>query len=143
MLNRVVLPAPLGPMRPHTMPGSMEKEILSWALTPPKVLVNPCNRKHGSRSGAVPPPLPPGLGRYLPFSSGIRFCVASVILFSLNVQPCPEFPGSVPWGKKIITPMRINPKTIISYSANPWSTSGSRVNREAPRRRPRHWPYRR
>ncbi len=38
-LKRVVLPAPLGPMRPMIIPSSIEKETSELAARPPKNLV--------------------------------------------------------------------------------------------------------
>src|SRR5688572_357453 len=40
-LNRVVFPAPLGPMIPNTSPRPTVSETLSTALSPPNVLVRP------------------------------------------------------------------------------------------------------
>src|SRR5215510_4300099 len=51
-LNSVVLPAPLGPIRPTISPGSMVSEISRFASSPPKPLVEDCTLSSGAmRSG--------------------------------------------------------------------------------------------
>src|SRR5262249_55904041 len=47
-LKQVVLPAPLGPMRPKIWPGSMSKETASSAVRPPKRMVRPSTESSGS-----------------------------------------------------------------------------------------------
>src|SRR5882762_483115 len=50
-LNRVVLPAPLGPIRANTSPSSTSKLTLSTATRPPKRLVTPLMRRMAAKSG--------------------------------------------------------------------------------------------
>src|SRR6185369_2134262 len=50
ILNRVVLPAPLGPMTPVISPLLMEKLTSSRAVTPPKIWVMPETSSMGAAS---------------------------------------------------------------------------------------------
>jgi hypothetical protein len=48
-LNSVVLPAPLGPIRPTMWPCGTEKETLSSAVMPPKRTLTPSTRSRSAR----------------------------------------------------------------------------------------------
>src|SRR5207245_10644077 len=52
-LNSVVLPAPLGPMRPTISPASMASETSRFAARPPKRLVEASTRSRGAMRYAV------------------------------------------------------------------------------------------
>src|SRR5215467_14828189 len=67
-LKTVLLPEPLGPMRPTTVAGSTSKEPFATARSPPKAFVNPATASRGGRPAAVMPTsrsslLLPGVGR--------------------------------------------------------------------------------
>src|ERR1700722_2272372 len=49
-LNRVVLPAPLGPTRPTLSPEPTSKLMACTALMPPKDLLTPCRLRSGVTS---------------------------------------------------------------------------------------------
>src|ERR1700722_12438636 len=63
-LKSVVLPAPLGPIKPQIAPRATSKETSSSAVTPPNRIVTPwtASRAEAWRSASPsPPPLPPAL----------------------------------------------------------------------------------
>src|SRR5215217_6534136 len=53
-LNRVVLPAPLGPITPWTCPGATSRSTALTASSPPKRLVSPLARRIGGSNGSLP-----------------------------------------------------------------------------------------
>src|SRR3954464_7984748 len=61
MLNSVVFPEPLGPIRAVTVPSGTSSEQSSTAATPPKRLPTP-----STSSSALTPPLPRGASRRPP-----------------------------------------------------------------------------
>src|ERR1700734_1949619 len=52
--NKVVLPAPFGPIRAVMRPDSTSSETLSTASNPPKRLLTPSTRSSGSAMGPLP-----------------------------------------------------------------------------------------
>src|SRR5580704_7777471 len=55
MANKVVLPAPFGPIRAVMRSGSTSSETLSTASNPPKRLLTPSTRSSGSAMGLLRP----------------------------------------------------------------------------------------
>ena len=53
-LNSVVLPAPLGPIRLVTFPGSRSRSASSTAVTPPKRFVTAHTRRIGAAAVVAP-----------------------------------------------------------------------------------------
>src|SRR5580704_9834580 len=53
MANKVVLPAPFGPIRAVMRPASTSSETLSTASNPPKRLLTPLTRSSGSTMGPL------------------------------------------------------------------------------------------
>src|ERR1700744_2784310 len=51
--NKVVLPAPFGPIRAVIRPASTSSETLSTASNPPKRLLTPSTRSSGSAMGLL------------------------------------------------------------------------------------------
>src|SRR5207248_643559 len=77
-LNVVVLPAPLGPMSPVTVPPSARNDTLSTATSPPKRTVRSAISRAGASAVGVvmPPPLAAAHDR----SAGCGPCVPAPVV---------------------------------------------------------------
>src|SRR5688572_10467303 len=116
MLSTVVLPAPFGPIRLVTLPGSAENETPVAAFTPPNAIVRPSTSSGEALAGRAGSASRSGRG-------GTE---TRRLFRNRAISP------TTPSGAIHSTTSNSAPKKSSRYSASPASSSGSRTTTAAP-----------